>query len=431
MGTQSSRRSWNIFAEYKGLPRSVYFLFLARIINSAGWFVFPFLSLYMTGKLGLEAKVAGVYLTIMSLASGLGSFIGGKLADHMGRKFIMITFQTISALLLGACGFLGETMLVPKLLVVGSFFGSIAGPANGAMMMDLTTPENRQQSMSLLYLGMNIGVAVGPLMAGFLFEHHTHWLFWGDMITSLMALSLVMVFVKDTLPGQKEIDEIEQSDRVHERAERGSVFAALMRRPYLLIFCLITIIISFVYTQFGFSIPQHLNALYGVGDGAIHFGILTTINALIVVFFTTFLMVRTRRNKPIYNVALATFAYAAGFGIMFFEIAPWWFYLATVVWTVGEIIASVNIGVYIANHSPVTHRGRFNSIIGIIQGSGGAIAPILTGMLIDSAGVRWVWPLTFGLAVIAMIGFIILGTKESRAHMVHKPSVHEMEEMTE
>lgn len=414
--SENGARGMRMFAEYKGLPRSIYFLFLARIINSMGWFVFPFLTLFMKHKLGVSEDEVGVYLLIMSVAGGLGSLIGGKLADHMGRKFIMITFQTLSALLLGACGFLGDSMLVPRFLIAGSFFGSIAGPANGAMVMDLTRPENRQQSMSFIYLGMNIGVAVGPLMAGFLFENYTQWLFWGDMITSLLALSLVMIFVKDTLPGQQEIDEIDRcEERMHEKSENRGVLGALWHRPYLLVFCLITVITSFVYAQFGFSIPLHLTDLYGVGDGAVLFGKVTTINALVVVFLTTFLMVRTRRIRPIFNVALASLTYAIGFGMMFFEIAPWWFYLATVVWTLGEIIASVNINVYVANHSPVTHRGRFNSIYGIIQGTGGAVAPWLTGMFIVSVGIRWVWPLTFVLAAISMIGFIILGKVESGA----------------
>jgi len=422
-----------IFTEYKGLPRSIYFLFLARIINSAGWFVFPFLTLFMKHKLGVSEDEVGVYLLIMSIAGGAGSLLGGKLADHMGRKFIMITFQTLSALILGACGFLGDTILVPQLLIVGSFFGSIAGPANGAMVMDLTTPDNRQQSMSLIYLGMNIGVAVGPLVAGFLFENYTRWLFWGDMITSLLGLALVMIFVKDTLPGQQEIEEIDRNEeRTDEKSESSGIFTALLKRPFLLIFCLITVITSFVYSQFGFSIPLHLTDLYGVEDGAIQFGIVTTINALVVVFLTTRLMVHTRRFRPIFNVALASLAYALGFGMMFFQISPWWFYLATIVWTLGEIISSVNINVYVANHSPVTHRGRFNSIYGIIQGTGGAISPWLTGMFIVSLGVRWVWPLTFVLSIIMMVGFIVLGKVESRsrAHVKPVPDAAETKEST-
>jgi hypothetical protein len=49
--SENGARGMRIFAEYRGLPRSIYFLFLARIINSMGWFVFPFLTLFMKHKL--------------------------------------------------------------------------------------------------------------------------------------------------------------------------------------------------------------------------------------------------------------------------------------------------------------------------------------------------------------------------------------------
>ena len=414
MSTKSSKGLWGIFTEYRGLPREVYILFFARLINSAGWFVFPFLTFYMTQKLGMDADVSGLFLMIIAALQGLGSVVGGKLADHMGRKAILLLFQTLSALIFGVCGFLGETILVPYLLMGASFCGSIAHPANGALVTDLTTPHNRQQAMSLLYLGMNIGVAAGHMAGGFLFENFTRWLFWGDMITSLIALSLVLVFVKDTLPDQEEIEAINESDREGERSARGGVIRALLDRPFLLVFCSIAIIITFIYRQVNYTIPQHLSALFGT-DGAPYFGTMMTLNALVVVFCTTPLMVATRRIRPVYNVMLAAVTYAVGFGMLFFEIGVWWFFASAVIWTVGEIISTVNIGVYVANHSPVTHRGRFNSIYYLIQGAGGAVAPWLTGMFIASHGVRWAWPMVFGLALAAIAGFAILGKWESRS----------------
>ena len=48
MSTKNSIRQWSILTEYKGLPRDVYILFFARLINCAGWFVFPFLTFFMT-----------------------------------------------------------------------------------------------------------------------------------------------------------------------------------------------------------------------------------------------------------------------------------------------------------------------------------------------------------------------------------------------
>lgn len=419
-GTMSASRGANrirqAIDEYRALPKEIYILFIARIINSAGWFVFPFLTLYMKHKLHMGEDAIGAYLLAVSISNAAGSLLGGKLADHMGRKKILLIFQTLSALLYGVCGFLGEDMLVPRVLLLASFCGNVAHPATTAMVIDLTTPENRQQSMSLLYLGMNIGVAIGPLVAGYLFEHNTHWLFWGDMITSLIATTLVLLFVRDTLPDKTLIQAIEASaDRAHEKAESGGVFMALWRRPQLLVFCLLTVVTSFVYAQSSFTIPLHLTELFGEGNGAVYYGGNMTLNALVVVALTTPLMIGTRRIRPVMNVALASALYAIGFGMLFFEMGVWWFYISTVIWTLGEIISAVNVGVYVANHSPVTHRGRFDSVYNLIRGSGSAVAPWLTGMFIASTGVRWAWPLTFGLAVIAMIGFILLGNRENRS----------------
>ncbi|MGM0675698.1 MAG: MFS transporter [Spirochaetota bacterium] len=44
-----------------------------------------------------------------------------------------------------------------------------ATPATIALATDLSTPDTRQATFSLLYLGHNLGFAVGPLVAGFLF----------------------------------------------------------------------------------------------------------------------------------------------------------------------------------------------------------------------------------------------------------------------
>jgi MFS family permease len=41
-----------------------------------------------------------------------------------------------------------------------------AQPASTAMTTDLTNPRNRKAAFSLLYLGGNVGFAVGPLISG-------------------------------------------------------------------------------------------------------------------------------------------------------------------------------------------------------------------------------------------------------------------------
>ena len=54
-----------IISRYKGLPREIYILFFARIINSIGAFVHPLPALIMTDKLGMSAKDADLFMTIL------------------------------------------------------------------------------------------------------------------------------------------------------------------------------------------------------------------------------------------------------------------------------------------------------------------------------------------------------------------------------
>ena len=68
------------------------------------------------------------------------------------------------------------------------------------MMADLTNTKNRKAAYSLLYLGINIGFSLGPLIAGFLYNHYLKILFLGDAATTILSLILVAVFVEETLP---------------------------------------------------------------------------------------------------------------------------------------------------------------------------------------------------------------------------------------
>lgn len=47
------------FAEYRGLPREIYVLFIAHIITNIGSFVQPLLALILTQKIGLGSSSAG------------------------------------------------------------------------------------------------------------------------------------------------------------------------------------------------------------------------------------------------------------------------------------------------------------------------------------------------------------------------------------
>src|SRR5450830_901308 len=95
----------NLFSSYYGLPKSVFALFIVRIINCFGSFVYPFLTMFLTIKLGYNEEKAGFFVTAVVIAGSIGLLSGGKLADRFGRKKIFVILSTASALNFVACAF--------------------------------------------------------------------------------------------------------------------------------------------------------------------------------------------------------------------------------------------------------------------------------------------------------------------------------------
>lgn len=391
---------------YQHLSSSIFVIFFARVVNSAGHFVMPFMTMFLRDKIGLNPEQTGYYMMLAAFAYVPGSMIGGKLTDILGRKKIFILFQTLAACSFIPCAFLESTLLIPWLLILSSFFGGAAGPANSAMVADLTKSTNRKEAYSLLYMGHNLGLAIGPLAAGFLYRNYLPWIFIGDAFTSFVSIFLVAKFISETKPdlAKKELHE-ELSH--NEYAETGSFIAALLKRPVLCIFMLMIALYSFVYVQHQFTLPLQLKEVFGENDASCY-GIIMATNALTVVFCTTFVTYLTLKLKPIFCVALGGIFYGIGFGMLFGINRLSFYILSTFIWTLGEILVSTNAMAYVANNTPVSHRGRFNAIFPIIAEAGHAVGPYLTGRYLLRHSIRSVWQFAFyGSLAVACLLFLL------------------------
>lgn len=400
------------FSVYRGLPSALYVLFAATVINSVGMFVFPFLTLYLTGRLGMTQQEAGLFLMIVNFAYIPANFIGGKIADTFGRKKLMVSAQILSGLCYIPPGFASLGSNVQWFLLASVFFDGLTDPARSAMMTDLTTPETRRRAFSLTYLGHNLGFAVGMMIAGFLFEKSTSWLFWGNAIAIFAAVSLVALKVPETKPSHEQVEASYGSGRDDE-AHRGNIIQALRSRPYLVIFTILTGLYGFVYAQHRFALPLQTKEFFG-SRGSVIYGSLMTLNAAMVIVLSTPIMALTQRWKPINAVAFAGTLFALGFGLIGLAPSILLMYLTTMLWTLGEIVNATNEGTYIANHTPISHRGRFHAVLPLIGGLGSSISPPIVGWFTDRFGLKTVWPYLGFVAALACVGIWYLGVVESR-----------------
>jgi len=91
--------------------------------------------------------------------------------------------------------------------------------------------------------------AVGPAVGGFLFaRNHLDWMFMGDALTTLVAITLIGLFIKEKfIP---ETTEEKNTDIQNNR--KLSIFQFLLTRRILLFFPLTMALVSFMYSQWQF-----------------------------------------------------------------------------------------------------------------------------------------------------------------------------------
>ncbi|WMJ80940.1 MFS transporter [Clostridium sp. MB40-C1] len=402
-----------ILNPYLGLPKEMYVLFIARMINASGAFVFPLLTLIFTKKLGMSNSQAGLFITLCGSLFVPSGMIGGKLADSYGRKKIIVTVNTLAALSYIMAALVGTSMKMLPFIMIASVFMGMADPAYSAIIADLTNPENRDGAYSLSYMGFNLGFAVGPIIGGLLFENHLKLLFIGDALTALIATGLIVIFIKETI---NKTHEIIGEERKLEKRVEGSIFQVLTKRPILIWFALIMFGYSFVYAQWSFMYPMYVEQSF-VNEGAKLYGKLASFNGIIVITFTPIITSLLSKVKNIRKVFYGGILYAIGFGMLGFVNTKLAFFVSIFIFTVGEIIVTISCTPFIVNHTPASHRGRMNAIIPLIMRLGNVLGPVVMGYALNNYSIISGWKIVGSIMIAFALLMLILGKHETNIEM--------------
>jgi MFS family permease len=388
---------------YQGLPIQVYAIFFARLINAVGLFVHPLLTLIFTRKIGLSEAEAGVFVSISGIIIAVSSLIGGKFSDRFGRKVIICVSDGMAALAIAACSLIPVSMWTVYLIMVANFFIGFSDPSHNALIADVTEPDQREKAYSLTYLGFNVGFVIGPALGSLLFENHLRWLFLGDGLTLLIAVALIIAFVKEV-----------HKEAPTEAAVEGSIVKVLLAAPALLVFSMILMFYNIVYAQWGFLLP--LTSADRFVNGVTVYGILASLNGLVVIVMTPIItaklsaLTNTGRifiGGIFYTVGFVSFAYPIGIGGMA---------LGVLIFTLGEIMVTISYMPYIIARTPSSHRGRMSAVLPIIIGAGYTIGPLASGHLAGAYGIENTW-LVIGAIMLFSTVCMFLFSRFDRAHV--------------
>ncbi|WP_430409523.1 MDR family MFS transporter [Kordia sp.] len=383
----------NYIDSFKGLSKEIWFLALISLVNRAGTMVIPFLSLYLTKELDFSEGDVGSILTFFGIGSLFGSYLGGKLVDKIGFYKIMIF-----SLFITGFGFIG-------LQYVSSFWGlcfAILGimtvadmfrPAIFVSLKAYSKPENQTRSLALIRLAINLGMGIGPTLAGWIIVSEGYnLLFWIDGVTCVVAIIVFYMLVKE----QKR-PPIEKSD-----AEISSEKNAAYKDKSYWVFIAICFFMGMAFFQLIITMPIYQNVQFNLTE--YDTGWIMFINVAIIVAFEM-PFINYLEQLKISNTKLIIYAsllFALSFFVLLYNVWVGMLIVCIVIITLGEMIGFPYTNSYAINRAKEGHEGSYMALYAMAFSLAHIFSPKIGLEIVANFGHQINWFVTGIYGVIAM-----------------------------
>lgn len=355
--------------------------------------VLPFMTVYMTSALGYSKTQAGIIMSVFGIGSLCGSFLGGKWSDKYGPFKVQFLSLTIGGL---------SYLVIPLLdniyaLGIGVFFCGLINdslrPAASSMTTHFATPETTTRSFSLMRMAINLGVAIGPAVAGLLAGVNYMWLFIGDGVTCIAAGLVFYYYFRNKQP------------QIHKEVK---VKGEKIKSPYsdstFMVFILFCFLYAVAFFQIFTGLPLYYKDVYLKSEAAI--GLLLGLNGLIVFVFEMITVSQLeKRYKPNSLIIIGCLMLAASFIILNLFHGAAILIIAMLLMSFSEIFAMpFMISRVVQTASPQT-RGSYLAAYTVAWALAFIISPYGSTQIIEQFNYEVLWWVMGVFCILMAVGF--------------------------
>lgn len=340
------------FLHIRNLSPAFWVVIAATLMNQIGNMAFVFLVLYLTEHLGYTLTQGSFAFVAFSASMLAASLCGGNLIDRLGPGLIMTASLFVNSLALLAFPLVHAYPPILLLCCIWGFGFGLYRPASSTLITHLSAPGLHKITFSVYRLAVNLGMSIGPAIGGYLAYHSFATIFIANGVANLLS-SLIL------------LTGLSRTTWLIYRPDTQTTFSLIsikwLKQDRALRLLLIGMIpVGMVFFQYESTMAVFLSR--DLHFALSFYGLLFTLNTLIIVLFELPLNVFTLNWPYRITLMLGSLFTTLGFAGFFFATTEWHIIFLTIVWTIGEMILLPAASSYIADIAPAAHRGSYMSL---------------------------------------------------------------------
>jgi MFS family permease len=177
-------------------PMMVFLMGFFALLSLSGSGISNFSVVALHGAFDTPLATASLALTVYLSMQALGVLAGGFIADKTRRHAEVAAFgYAVNACIVLAIGTLGlgSGALLAAMGSAG-LLGGLIMPSRDMLVRAAAPPGAMGRAFGVVTMGLNIGGMVGPLMFGFIMDHHApRWVFGASVIAMIVVAVVALV----------------------------------------------------------------------------------------------------------------------------------------------------------------------------------------------------------------------------------------------